>query len=93
MKIIVIACVGLLLMFTYGCSSEDAKEAAETTKETVIETQEKAAEMASDAVSATKDAAVEAKDKAAEMINGTNDTSETSDTVKKPRKRPALEGC
>ena len=33
MKKILIACVGLLLMVSYGCSSEEAKESAEKTKE------------------------------------------------------------
>lgn len=77
MKKIVIAFVGLLLMVTYGCSSEDAKESAEKTKDTVIE-------MSSDAASATKEAAIEVKDKAVEM---------ESDAVKAAKKKPAIEGC
>ena len=84
MKKILIACVGLLLMVSYGCSSEDAKESAEKTKEVVIEAQEEAAEMTSEAAIATEEATTEAKDKAVEM---------GSDAVQTSKKKAAIEGC
>ncbi len=84
MKKIAIIFVGLLLLFTFGCSSEDAKESAEKTKETVIETKDKTAEMTKDAATATKEAAIETKDKTVEM---------GSDAKKAVKKKPAIEGC
>ena len=77
MKKILIACVGLLLVVSYGCSSEDTKESAEKTKEVIIETKDKAVEM-------TSEAAIETKDKAEEM---------GGDAVKTSKKKPAIEGC
>lgn len=84
MKKIVIAFVGLLLLVTYGCSSEDTKEPAEKTKEAVTEVKDKAVEMSSETATATKEAAIEIKDKAVEM---------GSDAVKETEKKPAIEGC
>jgi uncharacterized protein YcfL len=84
MRKILIAFVGLLLMVSYGCSSEDKKEAAEKTQETVIETKAKVAEVSSEAATATKEAAIEVKDKATEMAD---------DAVKATKKKPAIEGC
>ena len=67
MKQITIVFLSLLLMFTYGCSREDAekvtdkaKEATTATKKAASETYDKAAEM-------TKEAASEAAGKATEM--------------------------
>jgi uncharacterized protein YcfL len=85
MKKFLIAFVGLLLMVTFGCSSEDTKEPAEKTKEAVMEAKDKTVEMANDAATATKETAVEVKDKAVEMGN--------DDAVKETKKKPAIEGC
>jgi PBP1b-binding outer membrane lipoprotein LpoB len=54
MKKILITCVGLLLMFSYGCSSEDPKTSTEKAKEAVIEARDKAVEVGNDTVKATK---------------------------------------
>ncbi|NOR24891.1 MAG: hypothetical protein GQ542_10965 [Desulforhopalus sp.] len=69
MKKIFIVLVGLLLMVSFGCSSEEDKTASEKAKETVIEAQDKAEEMADDAATATKEAADEVQDKAEEMAD------------------------
>jgi hypothetical protein len=106
MKKIVIACVGLLLLVTYGCSGEDTKEPAGKTKEAVIEVKDKAVEMSSETATSTKEAAIEVKDKAAEMVSdAATSTKEAaieikdktvemgSDAVKATKKKPAIEGC
>ena len=74
MKQITIIFLSLLLMFTYGCSREDAekvtdkaKEATTATKKAASETYDKAAEMTKEAATATKEAASEAAGKATEM--------------------------
>jgi hypothetical protein len=75
MKKILIVFVGLLLMVSFGCSSEDTKNASEKAKETVIEAQDKAAAMSSGAATATKEAihreatTIETKDKVVEMAD------------------------
>jgi uncharacterized protein YcfL len=54
MKKFLITCVGLLLLVTYGCSSEEAKEATEKNSETAVEEVNKTAGTAGDAVKETK---------------------------------------
>ena len=63
MKKILITIVGLLLMFTYGCTSDDAKKSAEKTKEVTIEAKDKTVSATKDAANATKDAAANATEK------------------------------
>ena len=58
MKKILIATATLLLLITFGCSSEDEKTSSEKAKDTIIE-----------AAKASKEAAVEAQDQAVEMGN------------------------
>lgn len=65
MKKLLIAVVGLSLMFAYGCSSDDVKKSAEETKEVTIEAKDKAVETSSKAVTATKEAAETTKKKPA----------------------------
>jgi uncharacterized lipoprotein NlpE involved in copper resistance len=77
MKKIVIAFVGLLLMVTIGCSNEEKKEPAETSNETVIQTEDKTA-------AATKEGAIEGQNK---------DAGTTAEAVKEPKKKPPIEGC
>lgn len=69
MKKILIVFIGLLLMVSFGCSSEDDKTTSEKAKEVVIEAQDKAEEVADDAADATKEAAEEVEDKAEEVAD------------------------
>jgi uncharacterized protein YcfL len=75
MKKIMIAFAVLLLMFTYGCGSDEEKETTEN--ETVIESQEEAAEMRSEETPPAQKQEMEVPD----------------DTVKETRKKPVVEGC
>jgi uncharacterized protein YcfL len=81
MKKIMIALAGLLLMFTYGCGSDEEQETTEN--ETVIQSQEKAAEMRGEETTAPDENAIETEEQ----------TEESGDTVKETKKRPVIEGC
>jgi predicted nucleic acid-binding Zn-ribbon protein len=76
----------LLLMGTYGCSSDEAKKGAEetggtapATREAVVEAMDKAMEKTDQAVTATKEAASGAMEKTAEMteeaVSATKETA------------------
>lgn len=81
MKKIMIALAGLLLMFTYGCGNDEQQKTTEN--ETVIESQEKAAEMRSEETATHDGNAIK-----------TEEQTETPDgTVKETKKRPVIEGC
>jgi len=75
MKKIMIAFAVLLLMFTYGCGSDEEKETTEN--ETVIQSQEEAAEMRGEETTPAEE----------------QDTEVPDDTVKETKKRPVVEGC
>lgn len=81
MKKIMIALAGMLLMFTYGCGTDEQQETTEN--ETVIQSQERAAEMRGEETTAPDETAIETEEK----------TEESGDTVKETKKRPVIEGC
>jgi len=60
-----------------GYSNEEKKEPAETSNETVIQTEDKTA-------AATKEGAIEGQNK---------DAGTTAEAVKEPKKKPPIEGC
>ena len=81
MKKIMIARAGLLLMCTYGCGNEEQQETTEN--ETVIESQEKAAEMRGEETATPDGTAIETEQQ----------TETPDDAVKETKKRPVVEGC
>ncbi len=81
MKEILIAFAGLLLMFTYGCGTDEQQETTEN--KTVINSQERAAEMRGEETTAPEENTAETKEQ----------TEVPNDTVKETKKRPVIEGC
>jgi hypothetical protein len=81
MKKFMIALAGLLLMFTYGCGGDEERETTEN--ETVIESQERAAEMRGEDTTAPDENAIKTEEQ----------TEAPDDTVKETKKKPVIEGC
>lgn len=81
MKKFMITLAGLLLMFTYGCGNDEEQETTEN--ETVIQSQERAAEMRGEETTDPDENAIETEE----------ETEASDDTVKETKKRPVIEGC
>jgi hypothetical protein len=73
MKKIMIALAGLLLMFTYGCGTDEERETTEN--ETVIQSQERAAEMRGEETTPPDENAVKTEEQ----------TEASDDTVKETK--------
>lgn len=80
MKKFMVALAMLLLMFTYGCGSDEQET---TENETVIQSQERAAEMRGEETTAPDENVIETEE----------EMDAPDDTVKETKKRPVIEGC